>query len=327
MLLLLFAAAAPGRERAALQADLDSLATTLDSMLDHERRANPIAWIDNMGQVGDGKGDYNPLDGRYPKFNNDAEAAEYFTAEGVFTEEPEAEAEAEEQLVRLAGSLKPSWTSLDVVFSFGAANGGYANVVKVKGILQDKGLNAYIDSEYLPSVEGSYLIPMANGNSFPRNVNWKVWYMRAMLDARAMIFIVTPEWLTSPFCEMELTWAVKRRVGGDYLNIVFTSPDLLEIDPKKKGAFIPVKPALLTKLSNLFFNNAVNAMEFHVVPYIGPDGQTMEDLAKGIGDQKNDMVTYMKEWSPLGYVKVTATPGSISYTDADRNQLRAKVNV
>ena len=33
MLLLLFAAAAPGKERAALQADLDSLATTLDSML------------------------------------------------------------------------------------------------------------------------------------------------------------------------------------------------------------------------------------------------------------------------------------------------------
>ena len=35
MLLLLLAAAAPGKERAALQADLDSLATTLDSMLGH----------------------------------------------------------------------------------------------------------------------------------------------------------------------------------------------------------------------------------------------------------------------------------------------------
>ena len=39
MLLLLFAAAAPGKERAALQADLDSLATTLDSMLGHFARA------------------------------------------------------------------------------------------------------------------------------------------------------------------------------------------------------------------------------------------------------------------------------------------------
>ena len=37
MLLLLFAAAAPGKERAALQADLDSLATTLDSMLGFEK--------------------------------------------------------------------------------------------------------------------------------------------------------------------------------------------------------------------------------------------------------------------------------------------------
>jgi hypothetical protein len=35
MLLLLLAAAAPGKERAALQADLDLLATTLDSMLGH----------------------------------------------------------------------------------------------------------------------------------------------------------------------------------------------------------------------------------------------------------------------------------------------------
>ena len=43
MLLLLFAAAAPGKERAALQADLDSLATTLDSMLGHFEKAEGMA--------------------------------------------------------------------------------------------------------------------------------------------------------------------------------------------------------------------------------------------------------------------------------------------
>ena len=44
MLLFLLAAAAPGKERAALQADLDSLATTLDSMLGHfaAREATPL---------------------------------------------------------------------------------------------------------------------------------------------------------------------------------------------------------------------------------------------------------------------------------------------
>ena len=43
MLLLLFAVAAPGKERAALQADLDSLATTLDSMLGRFEKTSAAA--------------------------------------------------------------------------------------------------------------------------------------------------------------------------------------------------------------------------------------------------------------------------------------------
>ena len=83
-----------------------------------------------------------------------------------------------------------------VVFSFGARNAGFDNVVNLAtGLKEIHRLNSYIDSEYLPKEAGSYLI---SGNE----------YTQCQLEGMAqagharravMIFIVTPEWLASTF--------------------------------------------------------------------------------------------------------------------------------
>ena len=310
MLLLLFAAAAPGKERAALQADLDSLATTLDSMLGHFEKTGmadvtlavmgegePVDWVaDERAPALDGH------DNAYPIFNTDLEAVGYFTGKNMFIEDPAA--------------IDPPWLNkndpLHVIFSFGAANGGYDNVVTVADQCKERyGLNAYIDSEYLPTQAGSYLIPdtrQDSGYSHPRNVNWKAWYKRAMVDAPTMIFIVTTEWMASPFCAMELQWAMKQRVGEEFLNIVLASPNQ--------------KAALLGKLSDLFFKEATDSIEFHVVP----NG----DFIMGHKDllANSQMVAYMQ--SLPGYVQVTSKADDkaslITYT-YDKGQRRTKAVV
>ena len=218
MLAALLAAAAVVRLRAAdeLAADV----ALLEAVLDHERRVEPVDWVadDRAPTLEHDDGTHEK---QYPVFNNDAEAAEFFNEKGLFIKSPE---EIEE----------PPWTGnndpLHVIFSFGAANGGYDNVVEVADQFKKSyHLNSYIDSNYLPSQAGSYRI---SGNDYPRNVNWKAWYARAMLDAPTMIFLVTPEWIRSEFCKEELAWAVERRVGSRFLNIILTSPGLLD-DPSR----------------------------------------------------------------------------------------------
>lgn len=321
MLAALLAAAAVVRSRA-----VDELAADvalLEAVLDHERRANPIARISDISQVGDGQGDYTPVDGEYLVFNSDEEATEYFTDNGVFTEDPSST------------EINPKWTKMDIVFSFGAADNGFGNVVSLADTLLEKHqLNSYIDAKYLPNEEGSYLIPdtrQDSGYSFPRNVNWKAWYKRAMLDAPTMIFIVTEAWINSPFCAEELGWAIGARMAKGYLNIIVAEPKFLG------DHNTPVQAALLGKLTDLFFtiqdpDNGQTipnptSIEFHVVPYAGTTDDKLTETVNGIAGEK-DPVEYMR--SITGYVQVTSSASgsslAITFTDANGAK-RSKVEM
>ncbi|EKE69143.1 hypothetical protein [Gallaecimonas xiamenensis] len=100
-----------------------------------------------------------------------------------------------------------------VTLSFGARNGGayFARWLRYQ-IMQRRGWHqvnsVYLDTECLKMVPNTvstvvdaarpWLVGVASMNG-----GWKEYYRHAVATSQTMIFVATPEWSNSPFCNME----------------------------------------------------------------------------------------------------------------------------
>lgn len=105
-----------------------------------------------------------------------------------------------------------------VVLSFGAAGGGalFAQWLRLE-LMKRLGLsqpnNVYLDTVALSSMPGTKLEmrafrPTAGGLA-SMNEGWADYYLAAMAQASAMVFVATPQWFRSPFCGRELNYFIQ----------------------------------------------------------------------------------------------------------------------
>lgn len=116
-------------------------------------------------------------------------------------------------LLQRAQALQQQHGVTHVTLSFGARNGGayFARWLRYQ-IMQRKNWqqvnSVYLDTECLKMVPGTqttvvdaarpWLVGVASMNG-----GWKEYYRHAVATSQCMIFVATPEWSNSPFCNME----------------------------------------------------------------------------------------------------------------------------
>mmetsp|Transcript_31454 Transcript_31454/g.47774 ORF Transcript_31454/g.47774 Transcript_31454/m.47774 type:complete len:286 (+) Transcript_31454:7441-8298(+) len=126
--------------------------------------------------------------------------------------------------------LKADYVPINFQFllSFGSADGvfGFDKILQLANALN----STYVDSQKLPALGGSYLIPPESGKlSHPRNIFWMEYYKGAMEKTPKMCFVITKAWTKSKNCWQEMGWAYDIRTQDDHKNIiVFQDQDTAE---------------------------------------------------------------------------------------------------
>ena len=108
-----------------------------------------------------------------------------------------------------------------VLLSFGSRNGGFDFSVKLREeLMRIRGwgdpCSVYLDAISAATHPDSTTEAIqVNGVTVQayRNPKWQELYRAAMINARAMIFIATPEWARSNFCAEEYQWFDEIRAG------------------------------------------------------------------------------------------------------------------
>jgi hypothetical protein len=111
--------------------------------------------------------------------------------------------------------------STKVVLSFGSRNGGFDFAVRLReSLMRTRGwtdpCSIYLDAISAAQHEESTSEPITvNGTVVQayRNPRWRELYQAAMWNARAMVFIATPEWASSNWCADEYGWFDRIRAG------------------------------------------------------------------------------------------------------------------
>jgi len=76
----------------------------------------------------------------------------------------------------------------------------------------DGKIRAYLDADVLGYLPGSYRLMPDDKDSLnlciSRNVFWEEAYQHVMQGAQVMVFVLTDAWLSSPWCQQEMGWAL-----------------------------------------------------------------------------------------------------------------------
>lgn len=127
--------------------------------------------------------------------------------------------------------------STRVILSFGAAYGGFEFAMQLRADIMERAGKSwsddpaavYLDHESLKNAPGTkYEWDAEHGIHKMSNAWWKDFYKGAMDNAMAMIFIVTGEWLKSPWCWLEFEWyleQLKKRERPNLLSVFLVFDD------------------------------------------------------------------------------------------------------
>ncbi|WP_417359271.1 hypothetical protein [Gallaecimonas pentaromativorans] len=133
-------------------------------------------------------------------------------------------------LLQRAQALQQQHGVTHVTLSFGARNGGayFARWLRYQIMNRKNWLpyvnSVYLDTECLKIVPGTqrttvdaarpWLVGVASMNG-----GWKEYYRHAVATSRCMIFVATPEWSNSPFCNMERRYFIYENARRRRLNL------------------------------------------------------------------------------------------------------------
>lgn len=117
-----------------------------------------------------------------------------------------------------------------ILLSFGSRSGGFEFSCDLRSELM--GIRGWEDpcSVYLDAIsaakhpDSTTELVHVNGKEVQayRNPKWQELYQAAMMNADAMVFIVTPEWARSNYCEEEHQWFDAIRAGKHDKRITMT---------------------------------------------------------------------------------------------------------